>query len=153
MPSKTRLAIDPGAAGGLAWRDADGVVQAMRMPDTMPELCDQIRALSAALPGLVATVERVGGYVPGNSGPAACKFARYCGHIDAALYMAGVPCDPPLGVAPQTWQKWLGALPADKPARKRAIRDAMARLHPHMRVTLDTADALAILGWAERGQE
>jgi len=35
--------------------------------------------------------------------------------------------------------------------RKRAIRELMARHHPRLKVTLATADALAILGWALRG--
>ena len=42
----------------------------------------------------------------------------------------------------------LGTLPKDKAQRKRAIREAMAVRHPHLTVTLATADALAILEWA-----
>jgi hypothetical protein len=34
-------------------------------------------------------------------------------------------------------------------AHKNEIREAMQRRHPHLSVTLKTADALAILGWAE----
>ena len=136
------LSIDPGASGGLAWRDSDGIVHAERIPDGMPAIVDRLRALTIENKGLLAIVERVGGYMPGNSGPAACKFARHCGHIDAALYALGVPVRQ---VAPSVWMRALGALPADKGARKRSIRDLMATRYPHLDVTLATADALGIL--------
>ena len=142
-----RIAIDPGASGGLAYRDADGIVRAEPMPDGMTAQVDRLRALQAELGPLTAIMERVGGYMPGNSGPAAAKFAAHCGGLRYALYALGIAAD--REVAPQTWQKWLGALPKDKAERKRAIRDAMQRAHPHLDVTLRTADALAMLGWRE----
>lgn len=139
------IAIDPGASGGIAWVDVDGIVRADPMPEGMSEQIDAIRGLAVMLMPASAVMERVGGYMPGNSGPAACKFARHCGHIEAALYTVGVPSTQ---VAPQTWQKSLGAMPKDKPERKRAIRELMARRYPHLKVTLKTADALGILTWA-----
>jgi hypothetical protein len=139
------LAIDPGASGGFAWTDPAGVVQTRPMPDGMTAQIDALRELAATVPGITAVVERVGGYMPGNSGPAVCTFARYCGHLEAALYTMGVPVRQ---VAPQTWMKSLGALPREKADRKRAIREQMARRHPHLTVTLATADALGILEWA-----
>jgi hypothetical protein len=60
------LAIDPGASGGLAWRDADGIVHAEPMPDGMTAQVDRLRSLAATLPGLTAVMEKVGTYVPGN---------------------------------------------------------------------------------------
>ena len=39
------LAIDPGASGGLAWRDDDGVVNCADMPATPGDILDQIRSL------------------------------------------------------------------------------------------------------------
>ena len=141
---RAALAVDPGAAGGIAWTDSDGTTHAIPMPDGMTAQTDALRGIVAARPDITATMERTGGYMPGNSGPAACKFARHCGHIESALYCMGVPTTQ---VAPQTWQKHLGALPKDKPDRKRAIREAMARLYPTVSVTLKTADALAILTW------
>jgi hypothetical protein len=139
------LAIDPGASGGFAWTDPAGIVLTRPMPDGMTAQIDALRQLAAALPGVTAVVEKVGGYMPGNSGPAACTFARHCGHLEAALYALGVPVRQ---VAPQTWMKSLGALPRDKADRKRAIRELMARRYPHLTVTLATADALGILTWA-----
>jgi hypothetical protein len=143
----TILAIDPGAGGGFAWRDRDGIVCALKMPDGMTAQCDMLRAISAVHPKIQATVELVGTYMPGNSGPAAATFARHCGHLDAALYCLGIPSS---RVAPAKWMRETGTWPKDKHERKLAIREAMQRAHPHLRVTLATADALAMLGWAER---
>ena len=59
--------------------------------------------------------------------------------------MLGVPFR---DVPPAVWMKTLGTLPKVKADRKRAIRELMARRHPHLTVTLATADALGILEWA-----
>ena len=136
------LAIDPGASGGLAWRDADGIVHADPMPDGMTAQVDYLRSLAAGLPGLSAIMEKVGTYVPGNHVGSACTFARHCGHLEAALYALGIPFTE---VAPAVWMKKLGTLPKDKPERKRAIRELMARQFPALDVTLKTADALGLL--------
>jgi hypothetical protein len=142
---KPLITIDPGAGGGLAWRDADGITHAEPMPAGMTAQADRLRALAAEFPGAEAVVEKVGGYMPGNSGPAAATFARHCGHLDAILYMAGLSAE---AVAPSVWQKALGELPREKADRKRAIRELMARRFPALSVTLKTADALGILTWA-----
>ena len=142
---KPIIAIDPGASGGIAWRDADGITRAEPMPTGITAQADLLRSLAASLPGAVAVLEKVGAYMPGNSGPAACTFARHCGHLEAALYLLGVPSEQ---VAPGVWMKALGALPSEKPERKRAIREAMARRYPALAVTMKTADALGILTWA-----
>jgi len=140
------IAIDPGAKGGIAYRDQDGIMQAERMPDGMTAICDRIRALGArGYDG--AVVERVGTYVKGNAVGGAVKFARHCGWLDAALYMAGIGLV--AWPTPRKWQRSLGTLPKAKQDRKRAIRERMARQHPHLRVTLQTADALAMLEWWE----
>ncbi len=139
------IAIDPGASGGLAWLDRDGIPNAEPMPDGMTSQADRLRSLVAELPGALAVIEKVGTYHKGNAVGSACKFARHCGHIEAILYTLGVPTT---AVAPVVWQRSLGVLPADKAARKRAIREIMARRYPSLALTLKTADALGILTWA-----
>lgn len=139
---KQILCIDPGKGGGLAYYDKDQTVQAENMPETMPDLVDKLRALAVEHPYLHCVVEKVGGYVPGNSGPASVKFGRHMGHIDAALYSLGIPTTQ---VAPSVWMKKLGALPKNKKDRKNAIKSMMATRYPHIRVTLKNADALGIL--------
>jgi hypothetical protein len=143
------LAIDPGASGGLAWVDEDGVVGAEKMPDGMTAIVDRLRELACELPGCSAVIEKVGHWMPGDHPNAATKFARHCGHIEAALYALGVPFD---DVAPGVWMRGLGQWPKDKSSRKRAIREEMARRYPHLRVTLKTADALGILTWEGKKQ-
>lgn len=142
---KRIIAIDPGANGGIAWVNNDGIVEAIKMPEGMSEQADFIMGLRNGLTGpMTAIVEKVGSYVKGNSGPAAVKFARHCGNIEAALYILGISVVP---VSPQSWMKTLGVLPKDKQERKRAIKELMARTYPHLDVTLSTADALGLLYW------
>jgi len=142
---KPTIAIDPGASGGVAWMDGDGITHAEPMPATMTEQADRLRALAAELPGAVAVMEKTGTYHKGNAVGSACAFARHCGHVEAALYVLGIPAEQ---VAPAKWMRSLGELPKDKPERKRAIKEAMQRRFPALAVTLKTADALGILTWA-----
>ena len=144
------LAIDPGASGGLAWLDNEGNIHAEPMPVGMTAQADKIReiATSEFIPTIECVIEKVGGYQPGNSGPAAAKFARHCGNLEAILYCYGVPT---AQVSPQRWMKALGPFPKDKKERKNAIKEKMARLYPHLSVTLKTADALGILTFVMEG--
>jgi len=139
------LCIDPGASGGLAIFDTYNDVAAWSMPEGMTAQIDAIRAASAENPNLTAVIEKVGFHRPGNSAVSTAKFARHCGHLEAALYSVGVPFEE---VAPGVWMKALGALPADKTARKNAIKEQVARRFPYLDVTLKTADALGMLVWA-----
>lgn len=140
------LTIDPGASsGGIAYMASDGRVHAIPMPATMTEQIDAIRHIAATNPGIMAVLEKVGFHRPGNSAVSTAKFARHCGHLEAALYSVGVPFEE---IAPTVWMKTLGALPADKTARKNAIKEQVARRFPHLDVTLKTADALGMLVWA-----
>lgn len=149
------MAIDPGAAGGIAICDNTGQVSAVKMPDGMTGQIDRIRELALYHGVDAAVMERVGSYMPGNTGTGAVKFARHCGHLEAALYCLGVPVEQ---VTPKTWMKVCGPLPkgmdgAAKSARKRAIKDAVARRFACSSVTLATADALGILWWAMARRE
>ena len=137
------LAVDPGASGAFVWNDDEGIVHTEKIPDGMTAICDWVRDHLGKIDR--AVVENVGGYRSGNSGPSSVKFARHVGNLEAALYMAGIPT---VKVAPQTWMKALGTWPKDKAERKRAIKESMARLYPHLSVTLSNADALGILTWA-----
>lgn len=142
---KPILCIDPGASGGLALFSREGNVEAFPMRDGMTEQIDAIRHIAVTNPGIKAVIEKVGFHRPGNSAVSTAKFARHCGHLEAALYSVGIPFEE---VAPGTWMKSLGALPADKTARKNAIKEQVARRFPHLAVTLKTADALGMLVWA-----
>ena len=80
--------------------------------------------------------------MPGNAGPASVKFGRHNGHLEMALYCMSIPTTQ---ISPQKWMKRLGTMPKDKTARKNKIKTDMACLYPALKVTLKTADALAIL--------
>jgi len=144
---KNLIAIDPGASGGIAWADSDGNVFAAKMPEGMTGQADFMRGAVMNEKIKTAILEKVGTYMPGNSGPAAATFARHCGHLDAILYMLSISVIP---VSPGVWMKALGNLPKDKKDRKNAIKELMARTYPHLNVTLATADALGLLTWAIR---
>jgi hypothetical protein len=139
------IAIDPGASGGLAYVD-DGIVQAVAMPEGMTEQIDLIRRL-ASEGHHECIMENVGFHMPGNSATATAKFARHCGHLEAACYAYGISVQ---YAAPQKWQREIGTFSKDKRERKAQIKEAMARLYPHLTVTLKTADALGIFTWAKK---
>jgi hypothetical protein len=170
----SKLAIDPGANGGFAWRDGEGIVQAEPMPDGMTAIVDWLRKWRVAHPNGTAVCENVGGYVPGNSGPGAVTFAAHCATLDCALYCIGISAD--RDITPHKWQKHYGfsvskwlpdgykSMPEttkEERKAKSAVRSAAVRMHkneireqmqrscPHLRVTLKTGDALALLGYAE----
>lgn len=136
------VAIDPGASGGLAWQDSDGVVHAENLPEGMTAIVDRFRALIVTVPGIVAVMEKVGYWMPGDHPNSAAKFARHCGQLESMLYSLGIPFTE---IGPGVWMRKLGVLPKDKAERKRAIKELMSRQYPHIKVTLGTADALALL--------
>ncbi len=169
---KPKLAIDPGLSGAFAWTDEFGDVHTEPMPEGMTAQVDFLRSLKCQIPNIIATREDVGFHKKGNSASGSATFAGHCQALDAAMYALGIPTTKP--VRPQTWQKTGGwsvtkhlpagykAMPegtkdernakararsAAERAHKNEIREAMQRGYPHLKVTLKTADALAILSW------
>ncbi len=142
------IAIDPGAKGAIVYDDDDGIICAEKMPDTPGSIVDALLDIKHATPtnDLRCVWEKTGTYMPGNSGPGAATFARHCGVIEGVLLAIGIPQQQ---VPPQKWQKHFGALPKDKGDRKRRIKQLMQERYPHLKVTLDNADALAIYTYAK----
>ena len=164
---KVLLAIDPGASGGLAWRDGTGAICAMKMPETPSDILAAISDLGANF----CVIENVGGYQPGNSGPAAATFARHVGNLEMALLALKIPHK---YVAPTTWMNAVcptrarltkgekigldpealrSKLSKAKQQRKNDIKTEMQRRYPGMRITLATADALGILTYLMEDHE
>ena len=146
----TTLGIDPGASGGFALTKHDGTVEVLKMPETCKDILDALEE-TILLGDVQCAIENVGGYRPGNSGPAACKFARHCGHLEMALLAAEIPH---VYVAPSTWMKAvLKTVPKDKKERKLKIKADMQRRYPKVKVTLWNADALGLMTYLkEKGQ-
>jgi hypothetical protein len=138
------LAIDPGASGGFALI-SNGGVACYQMPETQGDTVELLVSIKASNTELQCVMEKTGGYMPGNSGPAACKFARGCGFLEGVIMAL---CIPLVEVSPATWMKALGSLPKEKKERKNAIKALMQQRYPCLKITLKTSDALGILTWA-----
>lgn len=147
----TLIAIDPGANGGFAVECENDKVVCIKMPKKPEDILYTLREISIRNQGMQAIVERVGTYMPGNSGPAAATFAEHVGGLKMALIATGIPTT---FVAPVTWIRGIG-VPSklDKQVRKNAIKQAMQRRYPDTKVTLWNADALGILTWAKENMD
>lgn len=139
------IAIDPGATGAIALKDPDDRVFVDDMPETIGDLWEYLFTFYPEN-NCICYLEKVGGYMPGNSGPASVKFAKHIGHLEMALYGAKIPCTK---VPPQTWMKAIG-VPAklEKTQRKNWIKDYVQRQFPGLKIKVSQADALGILCYA-----
>lgn len=160
------IAIDPGATGGIAWLrqlpDDSITVDACKMPSTNRDIWNTLETLTGE--NCRCTIEKVGTYMPGNSGPSAAKFAEHVGALKMALIGHLIPHD---FVTPQQWQAVVIGKPSypkidhliqgldrkrildtRKRERKNKIKARMQEVYPHLNVTLVNADALGILYYA-----
>ena len=80
--------------------------------------------------------------MPHDGSAAAFAFGENVGEIRGVLAALGIPYR---YVTPQQWQKKVGALPKDKKERKNALKSFAQERYPHLKVTLKTSDALALL--------
>ena len=136
---KVNIAIDPGETGGLAFQDENNRFWVCKMPSTVHDLADLLSEYEVN----TVIVEKVGGYMPGNSGPAAVKFARHCGEIDGVLAAMKIPHK---FVLPSKWMnEFIGKPPKDKTKRKKKIKTKCQQLFPNLKITLAVSDALGIL--------
>lgn len=154
---KYLIAVDPGATGAIAFRDDNGRIAVDSMPETLRDIWDYFDSwykgtFPKAFENASGVLEDAGYHVQGNNASASAKFARHCGSLEMALTASGLPWE---SVRPQKWMKIFGGLPKDRMERKRRIKELVQRLYPHIKVTLQNADALGILTWAikqENGQ-
>lgn len=156
------IGIDPGISGGLAV--VGGGISVHKMPETPKDIYDMLKGFKANSDGdIKCYLEKVGTYMPGNSGPSAAKFARHCGNLEMALIALQIKY---YEVPPAKWQKYLiGApsypkIPKEIPAkerkrilakrkteRKNKIKQTVQARYPSLNITLATSDALGILEW------
>lgn len=158
------LAIDPGKAGGIAWRKPDEKACCVPMPATEGDL---IARLNDIMPWtnvdtqitvyLENIVKHMGAGIPAST---MAVYASNWGFIKGAVMMSRWPL---YLITPQKWQKELGlakvkGVKADSKATKSSnkrdwknkLKSEAQRLYPHLDVSLGTADALLILAYAER---
>lgn len=160
-----KIAIDPGSTGGIVWGTNMTDVQAISMPATIGDIWAAIADIRAGA-DTVALMEKVGTYMPGNSGPSAATFAEHVGCLKMALIAAAIPHEV---VTPQSWMKSFITLPAyesfvqgtgesdkefaerkrktltvRKKERKDLIKAKAQMIFPSVKVTLLNADALGV---------
>ena len=144
-----KVGIDPGAKGGLAWGDH---AVAAKMPDSALDLADLLRDIMSEGVPVRVFLEEVGGYVggPGAPGSAMFNFGKNYGIIIGVCATLALPVE---SVRPQRWQKALGlgtSAGLTKSQWKNKLKVRAQSLFPHVKVTLDTADALLILHAANK---
>ena len=150
---KTRIAVDPGASGGIAWRNHLGEIKAVKMPETEGDVIILLKDILASAPaqeGAMAHVEVVGGFIKGNPAPGSTmfNFGRGYGFLLGALAAWNIPVH---SIRPQVWQAGLGigtkgTLTTNQ--WKNKLKAKAQQLYPAQGATLSTADALLILDYA-----
>lgn len=142
------LAVDPGASGGFAWRDASGKVHCIPMPETEGDVITFLRSRSCD--GCEVYMELVGGFIAGATAPGShmFNFGEGVGIIKGAVQAFGMKL---IMVRPQAWQKALslGSKKDYDKAWKSHLKERAQQLYPDQHITLKTADSLLILNYAE----
>lgn len=169
-----RIAIDPGASGGIAWENDSGT-RCMPMPETDGDVKNALYGIIFAGPNaspnerVICHIEKVGGFIAGAVAPGSMMFdfGFRAGFLQGVLSAYNVPV---LIVTPQRWQKVLGLGTREHAKRekgrvyskeelkllratdaryktewKNRLKSEAQRRFPALNVTLKTADALLIL--------
>lgn len=136
----TRIGIDPGKAGGIAWIE-NGSPQAIKMPDTERDIWDIIATLENS--NTFALLECVRSS-PQMGVKSAFTFGKNYGLVRMALVAAGIPFEE---VTPPVWQREMKCLSkGDKNVTKRRAQE----LFPVLKITHGIADALLIAEYCRR---
>lgn len=148
-PSQVVIAIDPGAAGGIA-------IRAGQKLSTLPLARGDhdVRAFlvsHANHENTFAYMEQVGGYI-GKEQPGShmFNFGNGYGFMRGLLLAFDIPLTL---VPPQKWQRAVapGVARLEYNVRKRALKELAQSWYPDLDVTLALADALCLLRYAEGG--
>jgi hypothetical protein len=154
------IAIDPGSSGGIAWTQPEAGIQAIKMPeDQGAKIGEIVRGMGGCV---TAYVERVAGFFPQSKTPVDGKksfrlegqshlmfnFGKNYGIVLGALSAIGCKVEI---IESKAWQKPLFMTKKGKSreAWKRELRDRAQRIYPGLKVTLNTADALLMLHYAQ----
>ena len=147
VKQELKIAIDPGWSGAMVWQ-AEGLTTFVeKCPATaadMNHLVENVVAVRALGYEPRCVLERVSAF-PGQGVTSVWKFSANYHLWQGMLTAHRIPYQL---VSPAKWQKHLGGLPSGKDKkkeRKNQIKAFAQRLYPHLRVTLASADALAML--------
>ena len=146
-----KIAIDPGGTNaGVAIQYQDGTVDAMRFSKyTLGEIAEEVRSAVYCMDDWElcgqAIIEKVHAF-KGQGISSTFKFGKGTGRLIGMLETLHIPFKE---VSPKAWMKELPInLPSGKDskrARKNTIKEYSQRLNPKLKVTLEEADALAML--------
>lgn len=147
------LAIDPGAKGALAFFDPDAgtleivdtpTVEVKRGAKIKNEISAQmLAAIIQARKPLQAVVEKVGA-MPGQGVSSMFQFGRGVGMIEGVLAALQIPVT---YVAPQSWQKSVGARSGKDGNRQRAAELFPAYASSFARAKDDGRADAALMAW------
>lgn len=141
----TLIGIDPGWGGGIATLSPEGAIATFNMPKTELEVWEFFRPLRGKAEAFMELVHAmpVNGCVPNF------KLGGNRGALVTAMRALDIDFTE---VSPVAWMKRLQPLPKgagdQRTKRKRRIKEMMAERYPKLKLTLKTADAVAILDYA-----
>ena len=147
-PGRVVIGVDPGVSGGVAVHYAGGEIYTFNMPKEVDEFRDLAERITYPDSSNVVYLEDVPAYA-GKQLPGArmFKLGEACGIIRgifSGLYIKTVL------VRPQEWQKQLGLerpKGANQQEWKRILKACAQTMFPDVEATLNTADALLIMGY------
>ncbi|MCP4100783.1 MAG: hypothetical protein GY750_05065 [Lentisphaerae bacterium] len=141
------MAIDPGKNGGIAIIGGD-YAKAFKCPDSSPEMADIVREYVVRYGSAQCrcVIEKVH-LMPGNGVKSMFSFGRNYGQWLGILSALHIPFKE---IPPGVWMRKISGVPKDKPTRKRYFKTYSQQMFPLCRVTLATADALALLSVFDR---
>lgn len=156
---KTLIAIDPGKSGGIAIKHGNQQPYVYPMPDTEGDIVEIINAIAmqscAEGMEMECTIEDQCGYTGGKcSGAAMFTFGEGFGFILGLLMGLRIKIRK---VRPVKWQAALSLGHRDKDKAKTVWKNKLKaraqELFPNIKVTLETADALLLLEYAEQQEK
>ncbi len=155
---QTIIAVDPGMSGGIAYSiDTNpSSPTAYGMPDTEGDILDELKSIqrnSSSTP--IAFIEQNTGFagvkIPSHT---MFKLGRNTGFLIGAMQALGFRIEP---ITAKKWQEPLSLGTArscaSKTEWKNKLKAKAQQLYPHLKVTLQTADALLILEYGRRMQK
>jgi len=135
------LAIDPGIKGAVAvYNDIYDEVSVYTPSESQRMICDFLDSLDKSQ-GIKAYIEKVHS-MPKEGVKSVWTFSGNYHSWTMGFICFEIPFEE---IAPREWQSYIKFLPKEKKARKLEIKRQMENLYPHLKVTLQNADALAIL--------
>lgn len=159
------IGIDPGASGGIAWKDGEGAYGCIAMPKTSCDIRDALIDLAVCRDTTIVYIEKVGQHRQGNDASSSVKFGRNCALLEGILITLFLKT---IEVPPTRWLNALGVtqptkrvkgenrpkkskeqLAAERAERKHKTQDMMQKRYPTCKITLKTADAMALVAYGE----